>query len=466
MITRLLYGWGRTAPSSARLVDLAGTDRAGLAEVVRTMPERGAIARGLGRSYGDSAQNGGGLAIRLEPDDAPDEPAIVINHGEGTVTAAAGVSLDELLRVSVPAGYFVPVTPGTRFVTIGGAIASDIHGKNHHVDGTFGRHVRQLTMMLADGSVVEIGPDRDPELFWATVGGMGLTGIILRATFSMLPIETSRCTVDTERASDLDDLMSLMADDDSFRYSVAWIDLMARGAALGRAVLTRGDHSRVEELAPRQAVFPLQYRASHLGSVPPLIPPKGLLNHATVAAFNEFWFRKAPKRRIGQIVSIPAFFHPLDAVGHWNRLYGRRGFLQYQFVMPFGEEAALRHVVERLADSGTTSFLAVLKRFGKANEAPLSFPKRGWTLALDVPGGGSGLVQLLAELDDVVLDAGGRHYLAKDAATTPEAIRRGYPRLGEWQAIRDRVDPHHCWASDQSRRLRLTEHIESGVTTS
>jgi decaprenylphospho-beta-D-ribofuranose 2-oxidase len=466
MTTRLLHGWGRTAPSSARLAEVAGTDRPGLAELVRSIPERGAIARGLGRSYGDSAQNGGGLAIRLEPDDAPDEPAIVINHGEGTVTAAAGVSLDELLRVSVPAGYFVPVSPGTRFVTIGGAIASDIHGKNHHVDGTFGRHVSRITMMLADGSVVEIGPARDPDLFWATVGGMGLTGIILRATFAMLPIETSRCTVDTERAADLDELMLLMADDDSYRYSVAWIDLMARGAALGRAVLTRGDHSRVDELAPRQAVFPLQYRASHLGSVPPLIPPKGLLNHATVAAFNEFWFRKAPKRRIGQIVSIPSFFHPLDAVGHWNRLYGRRGFLQYQFVMPFGEEAALRHVVERLAESGITSFLAVLKRFGAANAAPLSFPKPGWTLALDVPGASPGLVELLAELDHVVLDAGGRHYLAKDAATTPEAIRRGYPRLVEWQAVRDRVDPHHRWASDQSRRLRLTEHIERGVNAS
>jgi decaprenylphospho-beta-D-ribofuranose 2-oxidase len=469
-VRRLLRGWGRTAPSSGRLAEVPGTDREALAALVRSLPRRGAIARGLGRSYGDSAQNGGGVAIRLASDDAPGEPAIVINHGESTITAAAGVSIDELLRASVPAGFFVPVTPGTRFVTIGGAIASDIHGKNHHVDGTFGRHVRQITMMLADGSVVEIGPDRDPELFWATVGGMGLTGIILRATFTVLPIETSRCTVDTERASDLDDLMSLMADDDAYRYSVAWIDLMARGAALGRAVLTRGDHSRIEELAPRQAAYPLQYRANHLGSVPPLIPPKGFLNHATVAAFNEFWFRKAPKRRIGHVVSIPSFFHPLDAVGHWNRLYGRRGFLQYQFVMPFGEEAALRHVVERLADSGTTSFLAVLKRFGEANEAPLSFPKPGWTLALDVPGGASGLVGLLAELDDVVLGAGGRHYLAKDATTTPEAIRRGYPRLAEWQAIRDRVDPHRRWASDQSRRLRLTDHIatnlESGVTAS
>ena len=452
----LLSGWGRTAPSAGDVVEVPWTDRDGLADLVLHLSHRGAIARGLGRSYGDSAQNGGGVAIRLDPDDGG-RPAIRINHADGTVTASAGVSLDELLRASVPAGYFVPVSPGTRFVTVGGAIASDIHGKNHHVDGSFGRHVTAITMLLADGSIVGLGPDDRAELFWATVGGMGLTGLILEATFAMIPIETSRCTVDTERAADLDELMALMAGDDAYRYSVAWIDLMARGSALGRSVLTRGEHALVDELSPRQAVLPLEYRANHYGSIPPIIPARGLLNHSSVAAFNELWFRKSPKRRIGQIVSIPNFFHPLDAVGHWNRLYGSRGFLQYQFVVPFGEEPALRHVIERLADSGTTSFLAVLKRFGAANPAPLSFPKPGWTLALDIPGSADGLVELLAELDDVVLEAGGRHYLAKDSTTTPEAIRRGYPRLAEWREIRDRHDPNHRWASDQSRRLRLTQ---------
>ncbi len=189
--------------------------------------------------------------------------------------------------------------------------------------------------------------------------------------------------------------------------------------------------------------------------MPPFVPPPGVLNHASLAAFNEVWYRKAPRRRIAQIVSIPTYFHPLDSIGSWNRLYGRRGFLQYQFAVPFGAERALRTVVERLAGSGTPSFLSVLKRFGDANHAPLSFPAPGWTLTLDIPAAAHGLARLLHGLDDVVLGAGGRHYLAKDAHATPEAIRRGYPRLEEWQAVRASVDPARVWASDLSRRLRL-----------
>jgi len=459
---QLLTGWGRTAPSATTVVEHRFDDVAGLGRRLRHLSPRGAIARGLGRSYGDSAQNGGGAAITIAPGPGCDDEApIVFDHQARTVTASAGVGLDDLLRVSVPLGLFVPVTPGTRFVSVGGAIASDIHGKNHHVEGTFANHVRSLQLLLADGSAVDVSRSQDPELFWATVGGMGLTGVILRATFAMLPIETSRCRVDTERAADLDTLMHLMSTGDhTFRYSVAWIDLLARGASLGRSVLTRGDHARVEELSPREAVDPLGYRPRRLVSVPPLIPRRGVLNHATVAAFNEFWFRAAPQRRIAEVMAVAKFFHPLDAISQWNRLYGRSGFLQYQFVVPFGEETALRHVIERLATSGTASFLAVLKRFGAANLAPLSFPTAGWTLALDIPARAAGLAELLVELDDVVLGAGGRHYLAKDSATTPAAIRRGYPRLGEWQDVRDRVDPHHRWISDQSRRLRLTERIE------
>jgi len=449
----VLRGWGGTTATSSTVVDAEAT-AAALAALLDSAPDRGIIARGLGRSYGDSSQNGGGVAVRL--DGGPD--GIRLDVAAATATVAAGVSLDDLLRVSVPVGLFVPVTPGTRFVTVGGAIASDIHGKNHHVDGTFGSQVRSLRLLLADGSVADVGPDRDPELFWATVGGMGLTGIVLDATFDMLPIETSRCSVDTERIGDLDTLLArLEADDDGSRYSVAWIDLVARGRAMGRSVLTRADHARREELAPRQAADPLRYRPGQLVDVPPVIPSRGLLGHASVAAFNEVWFRKAPRRRIGQIVPFPQFFHPLDAVGHWNRLYGRAGFLQYQFVVPFGEEAALRRVVERFSSSGVASFLAVLKRFGASNPAPLSFPAPGWTLALDIPAGAGGLADLLRELDTVVLDAGGRHYLAKDAATSPSAVRRGYPRLDAWRAVRDRVDPERRWVSDQSRRLKLID---------
>jgi decaprenylphospho-beta-D-ribofuranose 2-oxidase len=238
---------------------------------------------------------------------------------------------------------------------------------------------------------------------------------------------------------------------------VAWVDLLAKGARLGRGVLTRGDHATTDQLEPRDAVDPLTYEPRRVAAVPPVVPPRGVLTHFSLAAFNEMWYRKAPRRRVAQIVSIPSYFHPLDAIGSWNRLYGRRGFLQYQFAVPFGGEAALRTVVERLAGSGLPSFLSVLKRFGAANPGPLSFPTPGWTLTLDIPAASLGSPALLPGLDDVVLDAGGRHYLAKDAHATPAAIRRGYPRLDEWRAVRASVDPAGVWASDQSRRLHLIE---------
>ncbi len=449
-----LTGWGRTAPSVADVVVTSSRDVDALATVVKDLPARGGIARGLGRSYGDPAQNGGGVVIRLQ-DRVAD---IHVDDAAGTATVPAGVSLDELLDVLVPRGYFVPVTPGTRFVTVGGAIASDIHGKNHHVDGSFGSHVLRMSLLLADGTTVELTPERRADVLWATVGGMGLTGIILDATIRLLRIETSRCAVDTTRARDLDELMALMDEGDRyFRYSVAWVDLLAKGARLGRGVLTRGDHATPDQLAARDAVDPLTYDPRRVAAVPPLVPPSGFLNHASVAAFNEVWYRKAPRRRIAQIVSIPAYFHPLDSIASWNRLYGRRGFLQYQFAVPFGAEDALRTVVERLAGSGTPSFLSVLKRFGAANPGPLSFPTPGWTLTLDLPAASHGLAPLLHGLDDVVLGGGGRHYLAKDAHATPDAIRRGYPRLDEWRAVRASVDPTGVWASDLSRRLRLVE---------
>jgi decaprenylphospho-beta-D-ribofuranose 2-oxidase len=444
-----LWGWGRTNPTVADEIDV---DAGGLAAALKEAGARGALARGLGRSYGDAAQNGGGLVLRL----ASKAGDIILDASAGTVTVGAGVSIDELLHVTVSRGFFVPVTPGTRFVTIGGAIASDIHGKNHHVDGSIGTFVESITMMLADGSTAVVGPDRNPALFWATIGGMGLTGVVVDATIRLLPIETSRMRVDTSRIGDLDTLLSTMSEsDDDFRYSVAWIDLVAKGRNLGRSVLTRGDHARLVELDAGQAVAPLDYGPHQLVAVPPIVPPMGVLNHATIAAFNEVWFRKSPKDRTGEIQGIGAFFHPLDLVGSWNRLYGRRGMVQYQFVVPFGEEDAMRTVVERLSASGAASFLAVLKRFGAANPAPLSFPQAGWTLALDIAGGSRGLGDLLHGLDRVVLDAGGRHYFAKDSHMTPEAVRRGYPRLDEWKAVRAEVDPNGVWQSDLGRRLGL-----------
>ncbi len=448
MTRELLTGWGRTQPSVAEVID--ATDRAEVVSAVEGAGRRGVLARGLGRSYGDAAQNAGGVVVRqhgLASD-------VVVDAERREATVPAGLSIDELLRVIVPRGFFVPVTPGTRLVTIGGAIASDIHGKNHHRDGSFGNHVSAMELLLADGVVAEIGPDNNPTLFWATIGGMGLTGIVLSATIRLIPIETSRMSVDTDRLPDLDSLLAAMTEgDDNYRYSVAWVDLLARGKNLGRSVLSRGDHAVTAQLSPRDDVF--AYDPRHLLSVPPFAPPSGVLSYPAVAAFNELWYRKAPRHREQEVQSIATFFHPLDGVGSWNRLYGARGMVQYQFVVPLDRDDVLRQAVHLLSAGRVACFLAIIKRFGPGNPAPLSFPIPGWTLTLDASTAASGLPELFAELDKLVLEAGGRHYFAKDAHIGPEAVRRGYPRLAEWRVTRDAVDPQRKWQSDLARRLGL-----------
>ena len=426
--------------------------------------ERGVIARGLGRSYGDAAQAAGG--------DVLDCTALAGNRSidpdTGLVTASAGLSLETLMRDLLPLGWFVPVTPGTRHVTVGGAIAADIHGKNHHVDGSFGMHVRSLTLVTPDGSVRvltpaggESGDTRDTDdaaLFWATVGGMGLTGVIVEATLQATPAETAFMRVDTERARNLDAALETMAaTDENYRYTVAWIDLLASGSSMGRSVLTRGDHAGYADLADlpaRKLSRARRFDPAVRLQAPPWAP-SGLLNRLTVRAFNEAWFRKAPLARRGEIQPITAFFHPLDFVGGWNRLYGAAGMVQYQFVVPFGAEDTLRRIVTRLSGSGVASFLAVLKRFGPASPGMLSFPVPGWTLALDIPAAVPGLARLLGELDVTVADAGGRVYLAKDAVLDRDLLPKMYPRLPEWHALRADIDPRGTMCSDLARRLGL-----------
>lgn len=436
----LLTGWGRTSPSRADVVTPGSSGQA--AQVIATSDS--VIARGLGRSYGDPSQNSGGTVLESLGLDQIGEPGPVMDVG-------GGVSIDDLLRVSVPAGWFVPVTPGTRFVTLGGAFGADIHGKNHHREGTFSRHVADFTMLLADGSEVTVTPS-DP-LFHATAGGMGLTGMITSLRLRMKAIATSRVRVTTSRTTDLDSLMAAMVEaDETSTYSVAWVDTLAQGKHLGRAVLTTGEHASLDDLSDKQRRDPLAYRPSQLVGTPDIVP-NWALNRLSVRAFNEVWFRKAPARPSESVQSIPAFFHPLDSVDNWNRIYGKRGFLQYQFVVEDSE--IVRHALEQFAAVGAPCFLAVLKRFGAQNSAPLSFPMQGWTLTLDVPTSVPGLGQLLDSLDDEVVAAGGRLYLAKDSRMRPEHVPVMYPRLPEFRQVRDDVDPQRRWRSDLSERLGL-----------
>ncbi|MFF8980819.1 FAD-binding protein [Streptomyces cellulosae] len=440
-------GWGRTAPSSARLVRPRTFEEAALA--VRGCGARGGIARGLGRAYGDAAQNAGGEVFDMTGLDR----IHTIDADGGTVLCDAGVSLHRLMELLLPLGWFVPVTPGTRYVTVGGAIGADIHGKNHHVSGSFSRHVLSFELLTADGQVRTVVPGTP--LFEATAGGMGLTGVILTATVRLQPVRTTWMSVDTERASDLDDLMARLTDTDHrYRYSVAWIDLLARGKATGRAVLTRGDHAPLEALPHAARREPLSFRTSRLPAAPSFVP-EGLLSRTTVGLFNELWFRKAPRARTGELQRIPAFFHPLDGVPHWNRIYGRGGFVQYQFVVGHGREDTLRRIVRRISQRRCPSFLAVLKRFGDADPGWLSFPVPGWTLALDIPASLPGLGAFLDELDEEVAAAGGRVYLAKDSRLRPDLLAAMYPRLDDFRALRAELDPRGVFTSDLSRRLCL-----------
>ena len=424
---------------------------------LRAGARRGVIARGLGRSYGDAAQRAGGLVAEMTSMDT----LRAWDPSTGEVTVDAGMSLDTLMRLLIPRGWFTPVTPGTRQVTVGGAIAADVHGKNHHHDGSFGVHVNRLRVVTPNG-IEELSPDVEAERdrFWATVAGMGLTGIVLDATVRLLAVQTAFMRVETSRMNDLDDTMAYLEEGDTkFRYSVAWLDCLARGSHLGRSVITLGDHASTADLPRGLTDNPLSFCPVTRLSLP-MAPPRGTLSSPSVRLFNATWFHKAPRRPRTSIEPLANFFHPLDGVRGWNLLYGPLGFVQYQVVVPFGAEDALRAILETLAASRCPSFLAVLKRFGAASLARLAFPRPEWTLALDIPRGPRNLPQLLNGFDDLVAAAGGRVYLAKDARLRPHHLAEMYPRLAQWRQTRSMMDPGGLMRSDLASRLHLIDPLQ------
>jgi decaprenylphospho-beta-D-ribofuranose 2-oxidase len=431
----LLEGWGRHPIVDADVSHPQDADAT--RGQVRSGPPL--IAHGMGRSYGDSA-----LGPRVLQSDRLNL-LLGFDPATGVLQCQAGVSLDELLRVFVPRGWFPWVTPGTKYVSVGGAIAADVHGKNHHSAGCFSESVESLDLMLADGAVVTCSRGEHAELFRATCGGMGLTGIILRATLRLKPIRSARIVQTTYKARDLDELLERFEATRSLPYSVAWIDCLSRGRALGRSVLDVGD------FAPEG---PLEAHAEPGLSVP-LVPPVSPVNPLTNKAFNAFLYHHVLRRERRSLVHYESFFYPLDKILHWNRLYGKSGFTQHQCVIPAAAgPKGLRGLLEAIAASGRGSFLGVLKVMGEANANPLSFPLAGYTLALDYKLG-PGLFAFLDELDARVLDLGGRVYLAKDVRLGEAAFKRMYPRWREFQELREKTGAKGRFASLQSRRLGL-----------
>ena len=438
-----LSGWGRHPRAECAVYEARGAE-----DVLAAIAGRDTlIARGNGRSYGDPALNRAGTLSLLKSNRFVD-----FDPGTGMLSCEAGVLLEDVIDTFLPGGWFPPVTPGTKFVSIGGMIASNVHGKNHHLAGCFGDHVESIDLALADGAVLRCSRAENPSLFAATCGGMGLTGVILGARVRLMPVETSFIRRETRRLRNLAEAMDAFEAARDWTYSVAWLDCLARGAALGRGLLFLGEHARVKELPAAQRLSPLALPRKHSRTVP-LDLPSFVQNRWSIGAFNELYYRLVPPG--SDILDYDRFFYPLDGIGEWRRLYGGAGLVQYQCVLPRdASRAGVTLLLRRIADAGLGSFLGVLKLFGKQAGAMMSFPMEGYTLALDFPATAK-VLALLPALDAIVADHGGRLYLAKDAATSPAMIERFYPGLDQFRAVRMRVDPAGKFASLQSRRLGL-----------
>ena len=429
-----ISGWGNYPQQQAQL--LTPTSSMLLSSIVKQ--ENMSIARGMGRSYGDSANATKVIQTLLC------DHFIEFDEITGRLTAEAGISLREILRVIVPKGWFLPVTPGTSYVTLGGAVASDVHGKNHHIAGTFGQHVISLRMVLGSGDVITVSPQENADLFHATCGGMGLTGIIINVTIQLLPIRSSFIDQKTIKTDCIEAACEAFEHHRSATYSVAWIDCLSKGKSLGRSVLMLGEHADqgVMEIDLKQPVYV------------PFTAPSALLNRSTIKAFNSAYWHKFKDNRSSTIL-LMSYFYPLDSVGSWNKLYGKSGFLQFQCVVPKKDGVTnMRNLLSEISKSGEASFLAVLKQFGKANKNLLSFPTEGYTLALDFKLNSS-TIKTVGRLEKMVVDMGGRLYLTKDAVMQEKTFKTTYPSWKEFESVRQKYGAIGKFSSSQSKRLGL-----------
>ncbi|MEO3427500.1 FAD-binding oxidoreductase [Pelagibius sp. CAU 1746] len=439
----ILSGWGRFPRQDCRVTRPRG--EAGLKDLVAA---GGLIARGNGRAYGDSA-----LSRRNTVDMRGFNRLLAFDPESGRLTAEAGVLLQDVISVFLPRGWFPAVTPGTKYVTLGGMIAADVHGKNHHKDGSFGAFVDWIDVMGRDGEVRRCSRDREAELFGWTLGGMGLTGVILRAAFRLRPVDSAWIRQTAIPTANLAETMKCFSDHRTATYAVAWVDCLAGGGGLGRSLVLLGEHARREELPAKKRQAPYAVPARRRLSLPFEVPDF-LLNSLTLRAFNTFYYHRGRQGAGERLVDWDSFFYPLDSLLGWNRIYGRRGFAQFQCVLPLERsQAGLSALLEATSRAGRGSFLAVLKRLGR-QESRISFPMEGYTLALDFPIS-PGAQRLLAELDRIAIDHGGRFYLAKDGRMPAQTLHRADPRAEIFRARREGLGLAEVFASAQSERLRL-----------
>lgn len=403
------------------------------------MAARPCLARGLGRSYGDAAN------FENIIDTKRLNHFISFDEDFGILSCQAGVSLNAILSIVMPLGWFLPVTPGTSFVTIGGAIASDVHGKNHHLNGSFSDHVISMDVVLGSGEILTLSADEYTDLFLATCGGMGLTGIIFSVVLKLIPINSNKIQQQVIRTPDLEQTLAQFSKYSDSTYSVAWIDCLALGAALGRSLVILGEHCAGESLAP----------GNNSSLIVPKCFPSFVLNKYCIKAFNSIYHRKSLRTHTESIVNYRKFFYPLDNLQHWNRMYGSNGFVQYQFVLPKdGGFEGMKEILVKIADSGEGSFLAVLKEFGVNNGNYLSFPIEGFSLALDFKLNQK-VIKLIKELDEIVLRFNGRVYLAKDSLMTESTFKSAYPQWEDFMQVREKYGAIGKFSSDLAKRVGL-----------